>query len=550
MGISKRILFSFLTVAALFTVLGGVSIRQTYSARSAGREFTAELLPSEERLYEMELSVLEMTTTVLHPSQDEDPEARIAELKSRAGELRREIPAAVADPEDAAHVAALLDGFETAMVDPIRLHTVPGDRMEVADAAVEPLLERIDALGDVALTNTVWGCVMAFNDILITLDPVEREAFDEGVEEIRAHPSFPEIADLFPAFHQDGLSVFLAMDDLLAARAEFDVSAAALSGELKELTHRFASDRVRPVEERLNANLGAAVSSTVVSIVLGMLAAVGLGLLTTRKVMGVLNRLTGALGDHSGHVSQASGFIADSSHKLAAGASQQAASLEQTSATLEEMAAQSGDNSQRAGNAEGMMGEVRGAVDAARSSMDDVVRSMGEIRDSSQQVTAIINTIEEIAFQTNLLALNAAVEAARAGEHGKGFAVVAEEVRSLAGRSAVAAKDTADLIAGSVELADRGEDYVKRAHESIEAIVLKSDAVASDVQAIARASREQADGITLISRGVQEIDLVTQQFAATSQQSASSSQGLADRADDMKESVRELVELISDRADR
>jgi methyl-accepting chemotaxis protein len=155
---------------------------------------------------------------------------------------------------------------------------------------------------------------------------------------------------------------------------------------------------------------------------------------------------------------------------------------------------------------------------------------MADINDASRRIADIIGVIDEIAFQTNLLALNAAVEAARAGEQGRGFAVVASEVRSLAGRSASAAKEIKELIHDSVAKVEDGSALVLRSGESLDQIVTAVKKVSDIVAEIAAASREQSSGIEQVNRAVMQMDEVTQQNVALVEQAAAASQSMADQA--------------------
>jgi methyl-accepting chemotaxis protein len=162
--------------------------------------------------------------------------------------------------------------------------------------------------------------------------------------------------------------------------------------------------------------------------------------------------------------------------------------------------------------------------------MDEVVRTMDGIRGSSARIGEIIGTIDSIAFQTNILALNAAVEAARAGDQGRGFAVVASEVRSLAQRSAAAAREIKTLISTSVEQVESGTQVVRKAGETIQEIVSASTRVNALLDEVSTGAREQNLGIGQIGAAVQELDRVTQQNAALVEQTAAASSAMRDQA--------------------
>jgi methyl-accepting chemotaxis protein len=170
---------------------------------------------------------------------------------------------------------------------------------------------------------------------------------------------------------------------------------------------------------------------------------------------------------------------------------------------------------------------------------------MKEISKSSEETQKIVRTIDEIAFQTNLLALNAAVEAARAGEAGAGFAVVAEEVRNLAIRAAEAAKNTSNLIDGSVKRIKDGTGLVDHTNAAFTEVSASSRKIADLVAEINAASNEQAQGIDQINKAVSEMDKVVQQNAAGAEESASASEELNAQAEQMKAAIGEMATLIN-----
>ena len=225
-------------------------------------------------------------------------------------------------------------------------------------------------------------------------------------------------------------------------------------------------------------------------------------------------------------VTAASSQIADGSQALAQGASEQASSLEQISASLEQLTAMTNQNADNASSANGLAQEAQAVANTGTEAMTRMSEAINLIKTSAEQTSKIIKTIDEIAFQTNLLALNAAVEAARAGDAGKGFAVVAEEVRSLAARSAQAAKNTADLIEESGKNAEGGVRISEEVANALNEIVDRVEKVGSLVGEIAAASKEQASGLAQINDGVTQMDTVTQKNAANSEESAAAAEEL------------------------
>lgn len=229
--------------------------------------------------------------------------------------------------------------------------------------------------------------------------------------------------------------------------------------------------------------------------------------------------------------------VSDASVALSQGASQQAASVEQLSASIAEIASQTASNAQNAEKANDLTVGTKEKAQLGNEEMQEMLSAMDEINASSANISKIIKVIDEIAFQTNILALNAAVEAARAGQHGKGFAVVAEEVRNLAARSAKAAKETTDMIEGSMAKVETGREIAHKTADALNAIVGDVSSVADIVANIAKASNEQKLALEQINQGVQQVSQVVQANSSTSEEAATASQNLNQQADIMRANV-------------
>ncbi|MDZ4860262.1 MAG: methyl-accepting chemotaxis protein [Candidatus Hydrogenedentes bacterium] len=281
---------------------------------------------------------------------------------------------------------------------------------------------------------------------------------------------------------------------------------------------------------------GIALFSILVSVSMAVFVVRGM----TKRLTGIVNNLT----EGADQMASASQQVSESSQQMASGASQQASSLEETSASLEQMASMIRQNSDNARQAFGMANTAREAAHDGQRAMEKMSGAIQRIKGSSDETAKIIKTIDEIAFQTNLLALNAAVEAARAGDAGKGFAVVAEEVRSLAQRSAEAARSTSTLIEEAQQNADSGVSVSGEVGSKLEAIGTSIEKVNQLIEEVSAASKEQSQGIGQINEAMSQMDKVTQANAAVSEQSAAASEQLNGQANELNSMIGELIALI------
>ena len=236
-------------------------------------------------------------------------------------------------------------------------------------------------------------------------------------------------------------------------------------------------------------------------------------------------------------VATASVQIAQGNSDLSSRTEQQASALEETSASMEQLGTTSRQNADNAQLASQLANTASSVAQQGGQVVEQVVETMKAINHSSQKISDIIGTIDGIAFQTNILALNAAVEAARAGEQGRGFAVVAGEVRTLAQRSAEAAKEIKGLIGASVERVEQGSRLVDQAGSTMREVVSSVQRVSDIVGEISSASQEQNAGVSQVSQAVSQMDQTTQQNAALVEESAAAASSLRQQAEQLVQAV-------------
>ncbi len=255
-----------------------------------------------------------------------------------------------------------------------------------------------------------------------------------------------------------------------------------------------------------------------------------------REVAGMTARLRSIAADAQQAaevVRSAAREVAQGNEGLSRRTEEAAASLEETAASMEEITATVRQNADNAKQASDLAAEARRLADTGGAVVRDAVGAMAEINAASRRISDIIGVIDEIAFQTNLLALNAAVEAARAGEQGRGFAVVASEVRSLAGRSASAAKEIKSLIVDTALKVERGTALVDESGRTLAEIVTGVKKVGDVVAEISAASQEQASGIEQVNKAVTQLDEATQENAALVEEATAAAQAMGGQADSL-----------------
>lgn len=289
----------------------------------------------------------------------------------------------------------------------------------------------------------------------------------------------------------------------------------------------------------LMLNLVAVLATTAIMCLVGWLVA--------RSISSPINRAVEQLADSIGQVAGATHQIDSACQGLAESSDTQSSSLLESSSALEELASQAKGNAANSAQASQVMEQTYESARQVDEYVKEMLSTMANIRTSSDQVAGIIKTIEDISFQTNLLALNASVEAARAGEHGAGFAVVAEEVRNLAQRAAEAAGHTDALISESVAHARKDETVAARVSESIGHTLQSTSEANKLVRGVEEASNEQSIGIDQINQAMTTMDTAVQNIASASHGTADTSRDLSVQAENLKEIMLKLTELVDAR---
>lgn len=385
------------------------------------------------------------------------------------------------------------------------------------------------------------------------LDRIEADADTALKEDGNFHGRSQSLQANLPALtktYADAARAFIRLTADLAIAPKLTVTPAAYAASAAQVTAAsFAlwNGASAELDVLLEARIAEFRSGRTRMVVwsLGALAcSLALTWLVTRSLQGPLSQIIAQLDAGAREIATTGNQMATSSQALADGSSMQAASLEEASASLEEVASMTKRNADSAAHAKERAALTRGAADAGAAEMNAMRRAMDDIKASSDEISKIIKTIDEIAFQTNLLALNAAVEAARAGAAGLGFAVVADEVRTLAQRAAQSARETAAKIENSVAKSNQGVAISARVSTALAEIVTKARDVDGLVAEIAQASTEQSRGIDQLNLAVSQMDKVTQSNAASAEESASAAGELNHQASILNSAVHQLLHFV------
>ncbi|WP_312129554.1 methyl-accepting chemotaxis protein [Diaphorobacter nitroreducens] len=457
----------------------------------------------------------------------------MAELRTGLGHLRRAEKDIIINFNNAVEVQALREGWSR-QLDALRKSMAQVREVQAGNVEFTGALDK--ALAEVGQYE--GGLVPIF-------DQIERALLDGAgagayAERFKAHMDTTDalLASLATQARGHMEEARAALDQRTATMSTL-IAAAVLLGlavlvpltlfSVRSITQSL--EQARALAERIAAgDLSHAVQSRQRDEIGSLVAAMG-------RMQDALRTLVGQVQQAAGSIATASDEIALGNQDLSQRTEQTAASLQQTASSMELLTGTVQHSAESSRQASGLAANAAEVAVRGGAVVAQVVQTMGEISDSSRRIGDITGVIDSIAFQTNILALNAAVEAARAGEQGRGFAVVASEVRSLAQRSADAAKEIKALIGASVERVEGGSRLVAQAGETMTEIVASVRRVSDIVAEITSAAAEQAGSIGQVGQSVSHLDQMTQQNAALVEESAAASQSLRDQAGRLTEAV-------------
>lgn len=504
LNISKRLYLLCVLVAAALVALGTVAYSDLSSVTGLINRTGASRVPQLQRSALMELSVTRVSLQLRHAILARTPEEMNAALADISAK-RQVIDKANADYNSTIFTEKGRAGFE-------KLQPLIKDFWAIGEANIKLIQE---GKKTEAFAFLVDKTIPARNQVLAVLEDLV-QSHEAGLKS--------DIVEMNDRLHE-------TMVMIMAVSVVIVLGLVAFSVYLSNTLRRRAALAAGVANQVRDGNLRSQVQDDAQDEFSPILSSLG-------EMQSSLTSVVSTVRSNANSVATSSAEISHGNNDLSARTEQQASALEETAASMEELGSTVRHNADNAKQASQLAQQASTVALAGGEVVSQVVDTMKGINESSQKIADIIGVIDSIAFQTNILALNAAVEAARAGEQGRGFAVVAAEVRSLAQRSAEAAKEIKSLITASVERVGQGTALVDKAGATMTEVVSAIRRVTDIVGEISSASQEQSQGVAQVGEAVTQMDQTTQQNAALVEQSAAA-------ADSLKAQAMALVEAVA-----
>ncbi|MEK8045498.1 methyl-accepting chemotaxis protein [Ideonella margarita] len=505
--IGLRLSLAFGAMALLIVLMGGFAVLKMGTINASTEEIATNSMPSIRALGEINIAMNAARRFSLRHALEIEATGKQSAERSRDELVNTTVPQALATYEKLLSSDAERQHFADT--------NAAWQAYIAADKELLAMSNQGEDKADLAAKLAIGPAGQAFAKVLVPLNKaIELNNSDVNDTEQHARATFEAARDTMLA---------IAVATVLLAVAMAVVITRSITGPLSEAVQ--AANTV--AQGDLTANIAAEGRDEAAD------------LLRSLKAMNdQLQQVVGQVRSSSENIATGSAQIATGNADLSQRTEEQAANLEETAASMEELTATVKTSADTARQATQLATAACGAATRGGEVVGQVVHTMDEITASSRKIGDIIGTIDGIAFQTNILALNAAVEAARAGEQGRGFAVVAGEVRTLAQRSAEAAREIKQLIGTSVEKVDAGSRLVADAGAQMDDIVGQVRRVADLISEISAAAVEQTSGIGQVNNAIGQLDQVTQQNAALVEESAAA-------ADSLKQQAKRMVEVVS-----
>ena len=548
MKVSKKLFLSFSIVAALMLVVGIVGIIGMTQINQATTEMYSsysEPLPKLGKATEMLVTIraylrdIIINTATNEPAKVEEKRSKITDFMQTMEENMEAYRESIVDPEAFRLFEEAQDLYETDIKEAVnRIYDLARTDIGIEEhyavlseyaAAADKIVENFDRCTQIKVersaaanisSNTLSSTLLTLIVVLLVLALVFAVFMAVYISGLISKPLSFITAIFAKAGHAGDISISQADAGLMEKYSGNRDETGQLIGSASDFIKRVV-DVSKALELVSDGDLRTDITPLSEKDTLGR---------SVHKMTENLNSMFGEINSSTVQVSNGSKQIADGAQSLAQGSTQQASAVEQLSDSVSNIATQTQQNAGIAREAADLSGKIREIAEKGSQQMDNMMEAVREINDASGEIGKVIKVIDDIAFQTNILALNAAVEAALAGAHGKGFAVVAEEVRSLAAKSAEAAKDTGGLIENSIAKANLGMQIATETAASLDEIVTGIVRSSEIVEKIAQSSDEQAEAITQIHTGIGQVAQVVQLNSATAEESAAASEEMSSQS--------------------